>query len=198
MRNISKELFQLRRLESIPRAKRPRCGARTRAGTLCMAQALINGKCRQHGGLSTGIRTLAGLKRQREAASKFMKAKWKAVKAEGRTTLRNPAPAADSSARKVKRKRQTAATHALALGAIPRRGVTSAPDLNVTAWIEAASAELSESLERFRHQAVDTDFSAMLKEGAEARRSGKLDPQASEEALKQALRALDLNAPARG
>ena len=122
MRNISKELFQLRRLESTPRAKRPPLwGTDSRRQPLHGA-GLVNGKCRQHGGLSTGIRTLAGLERQREAASKFMKAKWKAVKAEGRTTLRNPAPAADSSERKVKRKRQTAVTHALALRPIPRRG----------------------------------------------------------------------------
>ncbi|MCZ6591173.1 MAG: HGGxSTG domain-containing protein [Alphaproteobacteria bacterium] len=36
------------------------CGAKTRKGTSCEAKALSNGKCRHHGGLSTGPRTKAG------------------------------------------------------------------------------------------------------------------------------------------
>jgi hypothetical protein len=32
----------------------PRCGARTRAGGLCGCQAMQNGRCRIHGGLSPG------------------------------------------------------------------------------------------------------------------------------------------------
>ena len=38
----------------------PRCGARTRAGTPCKAAAMPNGRCRMHGGPSTGPRTEAG------------------------------------------------------------------------------------------------------------------------------------------
>jgi hypothetical protein len=41
----------------------PRCGARTRAETPCMGPAMPNGRCRMHGGTSTGPRTLEGLQR---------------------------------------------------------------------------------------------------------------------------------------
>jgi hypothetical protein len=43
----------------------PRCGARTRAGGCCRQPAMGNGRCRMHGGLSTGPRTPAGLRRSR-------------------------------------------------------------------------------------------------------------------------------------
>ena len=36
----------------------PRCGARTRAGLPCKAQAMRNGRCYRHGGPSTGPRKL--------------------------------------------------------------------------------------------------------------------------------------------
>jgi hypothetical protein len=45
----------------------PRCGAKTRRGTLCKAPAMTNGRCRLHGGKSTGPRTLEGLERSRKA-----------------------------------------------------------------------------------------------------------------------------------
>ena len=38
----------------------PRCGARTRAGGCCRQPAMRNGRCRLHGGLSTGPRTAEG------------------------------------------------------------------------------------------------------------------------------------------
>jgi hypothetical protein len=38
----------------------PRCGARTRAGGCCRQPAMRNGRCRLHGGRSTGPRTAAG------------------------------------------------------------------------------------------------------------------------------------------
>lgn len=38
----------------------PRCGAHTRAGGCCRQPAMRNGRCRLHGGLSTGPRTAAG------------------------------------------------------------------------------------------------------------------------------------------
>jgi hypothetical protein len=38
----------------------PRCGAKTRAGTPCRTAAMPNGRCRMHGGPSTGPRTEAG------------------------------------------------------------------------------------------------------------------------------------------
>jgi hypothetical protein len=40
------------------------CGARTRAGTPCKQRAIYhNGRCKFHGGLSTGPRTAEGKKR---------------------------------------------------------------------------------------------------------------------------------------
>jgi hypothetical protein len=38
----------------------PRCGARTRGGGSCRQPAMRNGRCRMHGGLSTGPRTAEG------------------------------------------------------------------------------------------------------------------------------------------
>jgi hypothetical protein len=38
------------------------CGARTRAGGHCKAPARLNGRCRMHGGLSTGPKTAEGKK----------------------------------------------------------------------------------------------------------------------------------------
>jgi hypothetical protein len=45
----------------------PRCGAKTRSGGRCGQPAMKNGKCRFHGGLSTGPRTRQGLARSRKA-----------------------------------------------------------------------------------------------------------------------------------
>jgi hypothetical protein len=41
----------------------PRCGARTRAKASCKAPAMANGRCRLHGGKSTGPRTEDGRQR---------------------------------------------------------------------------------------------------------------------------------------
>jgi hypothetical protein len=43
------------------------CGARTRRQTACMCKALLNGRCRLHGGSSTGPRTAAGKARIAES-----------------------------------------------------------------------------------------------------------------------------------
>jgi hypothetical protein len=45
----------------------PRCGARTRSGASCRGAAMANGRCRMHGGPSTGPRTPEGLARSRRA-----------------------------------------------------------------------------------------------------------------------------------
>jgi hypothetical protein len=45
----------------------PRCGARTRSGASCRQPAMRNGRCRFHGGKSTGPRTAAGLRRSQSA-----------------------------------------------------------------------------------------------------------------------------------
>jgi hypothetical protein len=57
-------------LPAPPRYKRarPRCGARTRKGTPCQAQGLgRGGRCKNHGGMSTGARTPEGRQRIHEA-----------------------------------------------------------------------------------------------------------------------------------
>jgi ribosomal protein L32 len=48
----------------------PRCGARTRNGQPCKSPAMSNGRCRMHGGTSTGPRTPEGLDRLRRARTK--------------------------------------------------------------------------------------------------------------------------------
>ncbi len=60
-------------VEEIQRFAATRCGAKTRRRTPCQRKALRNGKCRNHGGMSTGPRTregrlraLANLKQFRE------------------------------------------------------------------------------------------------------------------------------------
>lgn len=45
----------------------PRCGAKTRSGTPCRGPGMLNGRCRMHGGTSTGPRTEQGLERCRRA-----------------------------------------------------------------------------------------------------------------------------------
>ena len=45
----------------------PRCRAKTRKAAPCRAPAMANGRCRMHGGKSTGPRTLQGLERSRKA-----------------------------------------------------------------------------------------------------------------------------------
>ena len=57
------------RLEALIMAKAaPRCGARSkRTGKPCRAAAMPNGRCKVHGGKSTGPRTPKGLERSRRA-----------------------------------------------------------------------------------------------------------------------------------
>lgn len=51
-----------------PKRERPSCGAKTRSGAPCQAKPVwdrkanrpVNGRCRNHGGLSTGPRTEEG------------------------------------------------------------------------------------------------------------------------------------------
>jgi hypothetical protein len=47
-----------------------RCGAKTRRGTPCQCPAMRNGRCRLHGGLSTGPKTAEGIERIRRAVTK--------------------------------------------------------------------------------------------------------------------------------
>ena len=45
----------------------PRCGAKTRSGRPCKGPAMKNGRCRMHGGKSTGPRTPEGLEQSKKA-----------------------------------------------------------------------------------------------------------------------------------
>jgi hypothetical protein len=47
--------------------KAPRCNAKTRRATPCRSPAMKNGRCRMHGGRSTGPRTREGRERSRQA-----------------------------------------------------------------------------------------------------------------------------------
>ena len=57
------------RLEALIMANAaPRCGARSkRTGKPCRAAAMLNGRCKVHGGKSTGPRTPGGLERSKRA-----------------------------------------------------------------------------------------------------------------------------------
>ena len=47
------------------------CGARFRSGNLCEDEALENGRCRRHGGMSTGPRTEEGKQRVAQNSRKY-------------------------------------------------------------------------------------------------------------------------------
>jgi hypothetical protein len=51
-------------------SKAPRCGAKNRRGMPCQCPVMENGRCRLHGGLSTGPKTKEGIERIRRAVTK--------------------------------------------------------------------------------------------------------------------------------
>ncbi len=53
-------VFRVRPLE--PPHLQVKCGAETRRGTICQRKAQANGRCPNHGALSTGPKTEAGRK----------------------------------------------------------------------------------------------------------------------------------------
>ena len=67
----------------------PRCGAKRRDGLSCTSPAMKNGRCRMHGGKSTGPRTPEGSERARKARWKhgYYSAEAKAKRAEGRRAI---------------------------------------------------------------------------------------------------------------
>jgi len=71
--------------------KAARCGAKTRRGTGCQCPAMPNGRCRLHGGLSTGPKTAEGIERIRRAVTKHGRCSQaaKAKRAEYRNLLRD-------------------------------------------------------------------------------------------------------------
>lgn len=85
-------LFAARKIKGIPRAERACCGARTRAGGRCKAQALRSksgafGRCRMHGGLSCGPTTKAGKAATANRAREEIIARWAKLRAEGKTSV---------------------------------------------------------------------------------------------------------------
>lgn len=48
-----------------------RCGAKTRAGHPCRGTPMPNGRCRMHGGKSTGPRAIEGLAAVKKASTKY-------------------------------------------------------------------------------------------------------------------------------
>lgn len=74
----------------------PRCGARTRSASSCRQPAMPNGRCRLHGGKSTGPRTAEGRERcaaartthgQRTADAQEFRQLIRAVKARRKTLV---------------------------------------------------------------------------------------------------------------
>jgi hypothetical protein len=70
-------------------SKAPRCGAKTRRGTACQGPAMPNGRCRMHGGPSTGPRTPEGRERSRQASLKhgYYSARAKMLRSRSRLVL---------------------------------------------------------------------------------------------------------------
>lgn len=56
--------------------RKVQCGAKTRRGTPCRCKALPNGRCKFHGGMSTGPRTEDGMRRALEALARGRVNRW--------------------------------------------------------------------------------------------------------------------------
>jgi hypothetical protein len=67
----------------------PRCGAKRRDGGACLSPGMPNGRCRMHGGKSTGPRTPEGLERARKARWRhgYYSAEAKRARAEARALI---------------------------------------------------------------------------------------------------------------
>lgn len=72
--NFSKTLPEAPQLQAL----RLRCGAKTRHGGACQRKALANGRCRNHGGLSSGPKSPSGRHRIAEAQRRRW-ARWRAL-----------------------------------------------------------------------------------------------------------------------
>lgn len=72
--NFDRDISEWANEPNLPRSERGICGAKTRKGTQCKAPPVWNkaidkaknGRCKLHGGLSTGARTEAGRQAIRE------------------------------------------------------------------------------------------------------------------------------------
>ena len=68
----------------MPKCLQPPCGAKTRSGTPCRRRSFANGRCRNHGGLSSGPKSSEGRQRIVEA----QKRRWEHWR-DGRSTTAN-------------------------------------------------------------------------------------------------------------
>lgn len=68
-RHVARKTVPAKHVERSPTR---RCGATTRLGRSCVRKALTNGRCANHGGLSTGPKTEAG----RQQISQAQKRRW--------------------------------------------------------------------------------------------------------------------------
>ena len=66
-------------------SKAPRCGARTRRKSKCMSPAMRNGRCRMHGGASTGPKTKSGKRNSARANLRHGRFQRSAIEARKRT-----------------------------------------------------------------------------------------------------------------
>jgi hypothetical protein len=80
LRDLAEREREGRRPRVTPRRLRPRCGARTRTGAPCKRLPVWdnehdrprNGRCPNHGGLSTGPKTPEGLRRRSEGYRRYV------------------------------------------------------------------------------------------------------------------------------
>jgi hypothetical protein len=63
----------------------PRCGAKNRRGMPCRCPAMANGRCRIHGGRSTGAKTEEGIRRIQEVNTKHGRTTKRAIEARRRS-----------------------------------------------------------------------------------------------------------------
>jgi hypothetical protein len=77
--------WRARYAPAVKPAPKHKCEAKTRAGTPCRRTALENGRCPNHGGLSTGPKTERGRKR----IAKAQRRRWKLWR---EAALRTPGP----------------------------------------------------------------------------------------------------------
>jgi len=119
-------------------AKAPRCGARTRAGGCCRQPAMKNGRCRMHGGLSTGPRTAEGLARARRARWKhgFDSAETRALRRAAAETCRALAAGVRLARAEIRRRRDAAAGRGPAQ---PRSSAAGGSASLGMGWIERIS-----------------------------------------------------------
>jgi hypothetical protein len=132
-------------------AKAPRCGARTRAGGCCRQPAMANGRCRMHGGRSTGPRTSEGLARSRRARWQhgFCSTEHRALRRDMAQLCRDMAVTLRMARAEIRRRRAAAAQRQPTTRRRPSSGAGSAASLGM-GFIERNGAHARLSSENAR------------------------------------------------